>query len=214
MTSSIDILSQDIAHIGHQLKDTQEQIERIRRLIKFDEREAAVGESKDRSKLLDVVAQNTAAVTKLTRLMIEQSASGDPGTELFYSFRAARDQEVSKNMRHIQRLTRCTQRTVSRCPCGKHKGIVFLEETSAIHPGDKVFVIPTSEYGIVEYINGEGIATVNQKIANKKDLLLVVDMLCPVNWWIKQARLDHYNKKGTKFVDLNPMGEFVNKYSL
>jgi hypothetical protein len=124
--SVVDVLYQDIQHLEEVVHDLSTRLERLYRLTKYDERSAAVGEKQSQNELLQAIKNNTTAVT---HLLTQKDGDGSPECDnLPYRMEKRRKRdEGRKRLQHIRRLALCKQEITPVCPCGKHKGLKFIE---------------------------------------------------------------------------------------
>lgn len=126
--TSIDVLYQDIIHLEKAVSDLGRQVERVHRVVRIDERESAVAESRSRSELIEAVSSNTDAVHGLlAALHTEQELDG-----YYWREKRRRTTEAGKRTEHVRSLAKAKKKVGGVCSCGKHKGIQFLDREGNI----------------------------------------------------------------------------------
>ena len=216
--SQLDILYQDIHHLEERLFGLSQQVERTQKVVKIDERLAAVHDKHSQAELLEAVTANTELVNQLLRER-RREAIESQGNGFFMAQRAARTARTKRNIAFDNRLRNCKQILVPKCPCGEHKGIVFLEEAyngNAV-PGAPVYITAKHKYGTIKRVV-DGMLIINTKAGDIEmpidQVEIVLDKLCPRAWWITQTKLLTFEGKGTKFVNSTPISKYIEGYKL
>lgn len=122
---NLDILAQDITSLEIKLADVNKQITRMNRLIRVDEREAAVGEQQSRTELINAVSTNTRAVNSLVTKLAED---GDKDFDYYQYLRNKQRVAKAARIAETRKLRQMEQEIVDTCPEGHedHKGLAFL----------------------------------------------------------------------------------------
>jgi hypothetical protein len=121
----VDVLYQDIQHLEKTVAELTAQINRFHRVVKVDEREAAVAEKVSQTELVRAVQHNSVVVSSLlNRMAPDENSLWEDAQRVL-----ARKQDTEKwrRLQHIEYLRRCRQEVTPQCACGKHKGIRFLD---------------------------------------------------------------------------------------
>jgi hypothetical protein len=125
--TALDVIYQDLQHAEQRIASLAEQVQRLQRLVKYDERAAAVGEKESQEELLCAVARNTELVAQLLAKNRACSELDDPDNMfVFHQVRARCTKSAQKRLEHIRILSGCRQEITPVCKCGQHRGIRFL----------------------------------------------------------------------------------------
>jgi hypothetical protein len=125
---TVNSLYQDMMQTEKTVASLERQVQRLQKAIRIDELEFAVDKQKTQNQLMEAVAVNTELTSEVLSLLVDRE------TDAMYStldnYRTLRLHGASahrKRLTHIKALTSCKQKVVPECPCGKHKGIMFLD---------------------------------------------------------------------------------------
>ena len=124
--NNVTALVQDISHLEKTVADLAVQVQRMQKLVRVDEREAAVAEKQSQTELLRVVAKNTDVANELLQEL--QQPTDQQGNIFFYAQRERRHRMAKQHLQQIHKLAASKQELTPQCPCGQHKGIRFFDE--------------------------------------------------------------------------------------
>jgi hypothetical protein len=121
-----EILYQEQQHLEGQYSSLATQVQKLLKIVRYDEKEARVAEQKSSAELLQAVAANTELVSVVLQRMEEQQK--DPLISNFYPIeKERRTKEVKENLKYVHFLSTLQQETTPVCSCGKHHGIRFID---------------------------------------------------------------------------------------
>jgi len=213
----IGVLYQDISSLTKVISGIDQRVEHLRKTLRVDDVEAQLRDSNSRAEVTRALNANTEMLTRLVLDERRRDLQDVPDSGYYRGQLDRRAREVRKNLAYIQELSKLRQERVSKCPQGHdHGGIVFLRQPTA-HENlmdKRVYVQSQNKYGVVMDIDKKtGEITVDGAsksiLAQRDDLLIIVDHLCPKDWWIKQSRLAFENRVLMKFVNETPLTEYL-----
>jgi hypothetical protein len=124
---TIDVLYQDIQHLERLVGDINNQLTRVNRLIRYDERTAAVEDKQSQTELMQAIRDNTNVVHQMLKKADEDDEAQRP--DLFFRVQRMTDAKARwKRLDRIKMLTHCKQEITPECPCGEHKGLRFRDK--------------------------------------------------------------------------------------
>lgn len=185
--AAFNTVFQDIASLGLKISVVAEQVTKLSRFNKVDELGGAAEESRVRIELLKAMADSTQAVNSLTRSNARVGAELQPDNTIFREQKYRRRLESHSNLRYIKILADSPQTKIQECPCGNHQGVRFLEHIDSLN------------------IDGKTVEV---------DHFVVVEELCPKDWWIKQTRIAFEGGYLSKFTKSTPLGLYLEGYKL
>jgi hypothetical protein len=125
---------QDITDVRRKLAAQGEQVQRIQRTVRLDEKEFAVGNLQSQRSVLMEVSGLAHAVSALVGQNSDPVAEAEAqSTSYYHQTKAMRQAEVRHNLNEIRLLARCKIVKLDvPCPCGKHHGLCFTDSKGAI----------------------------------------------------------------------------------
>jgi len=217
LSPEIGVLYQDITNLTRIMSGLDGQIQHLRKTLRVDDVEAQLRDIGSRDEVTRAMNANTDMLTKLIMDQRRRDGIDIPDSSFYNSQIDRRAREVRKNLEYIRQLSKLRQERVGKCPQGhNHGGIVFLRQPTAIENliGLRVLVQSQKKYGVVSDVDkktGEISVEAASKsiLVQRDDLLIIMDHLCPKEWWIKQSRLAFENHALTRFVDETPLTEYL-----
>ena len=127
----INIVYQDLNHLEKVVSNMNSHLMRIHRTVKLDEKEEITQNRRSETMLFQAIENNTEITTEYLRRLEEQKEN-PLGMEYYYAQQRDRSKEVVNNTKRIDYLRELRQKITPVCPCGKHKGIQFIDSDNNI----------------------------------------------------------------------------------
>lgn len=128
--SAIDVIYQDLHHIQSVLSDLESRFAGLNRFVRYDEQVAQAEKDEVTTSMVRAMTTNTEAVSELVQV-IRAERAGDE-VPYFGIHKRRRRNEIALRSKHLDYLTHCKQKVTPVCPCGKHKGIQFLDKGKVV----------------------------------------------------------------------------------
>ena len=133
LDEALKIVHQENTELRHQLAQMGEQVQRIQRIARVDEREGAVGMLQSNREVLNTMANLTRAVTAMADRQVPPEVAVDQeGWALFLKNREYRMRQVRQHVNHLRYLLDQSLEKTYLCPCERHMGIKITDKSGQV----------------------------------------------------------------------------------
>jgi hypothetical protein len=172
---AIQVLHDEIWDLRSKMAAQAEQVQRIQRTSRVDEKEFNIGKMQSERRVLDAVSALTRVVGTMTYQQVDaQTRCDQQGAAVWQSNKEARQREVRHNINHIRYLMSQERQPTYLCPCGQHFGMRFVDSLGTV----------------------------------------IVDNMCPKDWWISMSRLAFDEGKLSQFNAECKYDDFLAVYKI
>ena len=133
LDEALKIVHQENTELRHQLAQMGEQVQRIQRIARVDEREGAVGMLQSNREVLNTMANLTRAVTAMADRQVPLEVAIDrEGQDLFLKNREYRMRQVRQRVNHLRYLLGQSLEKTYLCPCERHMGVKITDKSGQV----------------------------------------------------------------------------------